>query len=163
MVNEKSSEELLQTECQPECQADYQNEYQTERQTERQTEYHHRRASNQMSISPPLNDRSDQLYPSLKRSFLKDCKAVLDELLEQIETDRLLEQPSLVRFKEESLGLIRSYIDSASLDHSRALERSKQRSECMTNEIGQRIGLLAKHQADFEGLEADLLEYLGYL
>lgn len=152
MVNEKSaSEELLY-----------------------QTEYHSRRALNQMSTAhdqssqePAANHQihsshSDQLYPSLKRSFFKDCKMVLDELLEQIESDRLLEQPSLIRFKEESIGLISSYIDCASLDHSRALERSKQRSECITNEISKRIGLLTKHQSDYENLEADLLEYLGY-
>ena len=85
---------------------------------------------------------------------------MLDELLAKIETDR--EQPSLIRFKEESVGLISSYIDCASLDHHLALEQSKQRSERISGEINKRIGLLTNLQYQFEDLEADLLEYLGY-
>lgn len=157
MVNEKSSEELYHG----------------------RSEYDRKRALNQMSSSSsPISEKtagqettaaligqpidSDHLYPPLKRSLFKDCKAVLDELLEQIENDRLLEPPSLIKFKEQSISLIGDYMDSAWLDHNRAVERSKQRSECASDEISRRLRLFTRLKNDYEDLEADLLEYLGY-
>lgn len=122
--------------------------------------------SNNLLINKPEIDLPYQnlLSSSFRRNFFKDYKLVLNEIMNKIESDQLnkLEHPSIINFKKESIKLINTYIDTASIEHNQALELSEQRSKCRSNEINRRINLFTDLQYDCEELEADLIEYLGY-
>ena len=139
MVNEIKSEEMLQS------------------------IYDHQRALNRLiNETTELNQAEISHHASIKRNFFKDCKLMLNEIIDKIDSDQFVEHPSLIKFKRESLKLISSYIDSAYNNHNEALERSKRRTDDISSQITERISLFKDLQFDYEDLEIELLDYLGY-
>lgn len=101
--------------------------------------------------------------PSIKLNFFKECKMVLNNIIDRIEFEEKTQiTSSFARFKKEMVNTLSNYIETARIDFNDAKEQSDQRNECISSLIDRRINLFKNLVHDYEEIEIDILEYLGY-